>query len=1044
MSFTMKPSARGAKNPDSSDPAQLTCNIVYWTCNEEQHAGPEWRRLYKTLISLKKGFESTVDNPILFGVRGLRDLYIYQKKDVDGTDDDDSAVDPFTDDRYILDKEPNLSGRERRMINNLLFESYSMLSGTNHLRDMYRVRNFLASNGRVYMRIFINIDFLDKCLSRPGCVSLSPYVIDSAMKDWGTEIKSFGDRSHIYPLMKTSNIPVAKISQITEGLEWVDCMQSTKTPFEYQKANVDWMNNLERGADLGFNKIYYLDKRGYLLLQLDKVSSNPNLKGKYHTPYMLYQDTNSNILLSEESLWKLQGANNVSSLRGGILCDEVGLGKTLSMVGIMLKNPMLPNRFSRPTPRQTLKVPTIVPKIIQGPAPLVQLKPIAIQPVVKPPLVPVPITVPIAIKVKDTDDGTGASTGSSTSTSTGSSSATSKESDKLPRSSATLVLAPSRLCQQWEDEIAMYVKPEHNMRVLKITTIVQLRHYTLRDIQNADVVIVSYPFLANKNYQNQTDILLDKIHWHRVILDEGHEVLYPTHRRIQERTISKTILSLKSTYKWCCTGDPLAQMETSFDGILMFLADIEYGNTQHGLLLNADKQQVHDLFDKYFRRNTKKSTKDMIVIPSIQERVQFLDFSKTERAIYDNAHKDDVKRRLQLCTNILISDKDSDIIGGKVVTMENINESMKEHYVRESAKIETSIENAIKAHDEWMAEYPKIIADIDQRMAVYGQMMMQGQQLSQLQVDDYNDLKERKPKMKTRKKYREKTIIERLSNLRAELRNAQEQVRIFTQLNSSSLDGKPCAVCAADINESNPLVLNPCGHINCGECAGLLFNNRTVSFCPYCRKNMPQSSLQTVTTSKKKKKDASKDQNPILNRWGTKMAYLTEYLHKVLSGNNDNRVILFSQWNRMLHMVGMVLDEAKIHHVFCRGNVHTITKSISRFKRDPSIRVIMLSSESCSSGNNLTEASHIVLLDTPNMDREAALAIENQAVGRAVRLGQARPVEVTRMIIKDTIEETYFYRNHPTAKDSPIPVSGHKTPVQQPAIKASKSVAVSS
>ncbi len=1015
----------------------------FWSYEEECEAGPEWRRVYKTLISRKKGFQASTTCPILFGLKNHRKLYLYQilddeaKEALDKThqaekaakarkkaanksrnkssmsSSDDSDSDTSSDDQKdcedsytIYDRNPNLSRDERHIIMSVLYDPNIALleamgdshTGLQSLRSMYRIRNYIARNNQIYMRVYLNVDLMDKCLR--SSYPYAPSVIQMIMDDAGIEVSS-NDRSSITSMLKTENIPVAKIPQIQTGLEWVQCMQDAKTPFEYQKANIDWMHSVEKNHDLGFNQIYYLDKKGYRYLRFDKTPPDVEKHHGSQEAYVLYQDLKSNILLNEESLWNLQEQENTCNFQGGILCDEVGLGKTLSMVGLILKNPVLPTRFVQPLVKAVplIKLKALPP--LRSPIALVEttkvqpepdgprLKPL-IRPILKKPVI-LPTVVPPTTTTTTTN--------------------VSKGKKDLLRSSATLVLAPSRLCQQWEDEIESYVKPIHYLRVLKITTIVQLRHYEPRDLQNADIVIVSYPFLANKNYHSQDLLKLDQIHWHRIILDEGHEVLYPTHRRILERTISKTILELKATYKWCCTGDPLAKQQTSFDGILMYLTGIPYGETRNGLLLNLDKGQVETIFSSYFRRNTKKSTKDMIVIPAIQEKVEFLEFTDTEKAIYDNVSSDDIKRRLQLCTNILISDKDSDIIGGKVVNMENINESMKEHYVQEGVKIEEIIADTIKTHEEWMAEFPKVMQDIESRLAAYTNIIMQGGKLSQLDMEDYEELKDRKPKMKTRKRYREKTIVERLANLRADLHNAQSQVRIFTELNATSFKDKPCDVCCATISETNPLVLNPCGHMNCSECVELLFNNCNNAGCPYCRKVMTKNSLQTVAI--KKKKAGGAGENPVLDRWGTKMAYLTQYLQDVLAKDDKNRVILFSQWNRMLHMVGMVLDDANISHVFCRGNVHTITKSIGKFKRDPRIRVIMLSSESCSSGNNLTEASHIVLLDTPNMDKEAALAIENQAVGRAVRLGQARPVEVTRMIIKDTVEEEYYYRNHP-------------------------------
>ena len=45
------------------------------------------------------------------------------------------------------------------------------------------------------------------------------------------------------------------------------------------------------------------------------------------------------------------------------------------------------------------------------------------------------------------------------------------------------------------------------------------------------------------------------------------------------------------------------------------------------------------------------------------------------------------------------------------------------------------------------------------------------------------------------------------------------------------------------------------------------------------------------------------------------------------------------------------------------------------------------------------------------MSKSFVKAIETQAIGRAVRLGQKKPVTVVRFITKDTVEEEHFNLN---------------------------------
>jgi hypothetical protein len=113
----------------------------------------------------------------------------------------------------------------------------------------------------------------------------------------------------------------------------------------------------------------------------------------------------------------------------------------------------------------------------------------------------------------------------------------------------------------------------------------------------------------------------------------------------------------------------------------------------------------------------------------------------------------------------------------------------------------------------------------------------------------------------------------------------------------------------------------------------------------------------------------------------------------------------------MLRMIGITLEEFDIKFVYCHGNNFVVNKNINKFKKDDSIRVIMLSSESSNSGSNLTEANNIIFIDVLFNNCETVKAIETQAIGRAVRLGQKLPVKIIRFITKGTVEEEHFNKN---------------------------------
>jgi len=251
----------------------------------------------------------------------------------------------------------------------------------------------------------------------------------------------------------------------------------------------------------------------------------------------------------------------------------------------------------------------------------------------------------------------------------------------------------------------------------------------------------------------------------------------------------------------------------------------------------------------------------------------------------------------------------------------------------------------------------------------------------------------------------------------------------------------PCIICYSDYEET-PIMITKCQHIFCKECIDHLFLNTNTISCPYCRTELKKTDINMTKlnliqdpkdsnchhNNQSNKNDVQLDKNSYLdynhkdfihhlnrekrvNLYGTKLAHLVEYLGSIFKNNTCNRVIIFSQYDKLLKMTGNVLKDLEFKHLYLKGNVNVISKNIAKFKRDASYRIIMLSSEFSSSGNNLTEASHIVFLDVLNATSSETKNIESQAIGRAVRIGQKKSVVIKRFIMKNTIEEEYYNKN---------------------------------
>jgi SNF2 family DNA or RNA helicase len=128
-----------------------------------------------------------------------------------------------------------------------------------------------------------------------------------------------------------------------------------------------------------------------------------------------------------------------------------------------------------------------------------------------------------------------------------------------------------------------------------------------------------------------------------------------------------------------------------------------------------------------------------------------------------------------------------------------------------------------------------------------------------------------------------------------------------------------------------------------------------------------------------------------------KRTRLLEMLPELLA--EGRKIILFSQFTSMLDLIKPELDALKIDYVEIRGETKDRQTPVIRFQAGE-VPVILVSLKAGGTGLNLTAADTVILYD-PWWNP----AVEAQAIDRAHRIGQTKPVFVHRLIARDTIEE---------------------------------------
>lgn len=651
-----------------------------------------------------------------------------------------------------------------------------------------------------------------------------------------------------------------------------------------------------------------------------------------------------------------------------------------------------------------------------------------------------------------------------------------------------------------------------------------------------------------------------RIRWNRLIVDEAHERILSTYNWNHGETSGRDgttmlkadrmltrnlVFNISANFRWGLTATPFEHTSNNIIGYICWQAKELKNNLQDPKIL-ADMYEIDNnelkllcyalesncLYNKgfyhlpkfitpknikvfqqqCFTKTTKRFVSGELNIPIFTEEIKEIELGQIERNIYNNAradnsnvrhtaHIDRIKRLFQLCTNICISDVDIENLGitaDSHMTLEELNKAMIKNFEkqlkaaqneleRERADgpafekkkllsnrlknyIETSIDpgiaNEMNSYAGQRIKYfieacgtsdgyanGTRVTNIDMivmknlRRDLYGRLLECSDNLDNLFVlvseimgtnptgvkPNWDD---NKVLMITyylicsfysKANQNSKDTQENITKLEREVVRLQNQIKLFESNDFiKEKTTEPCIICWAEYVNDSSIAVTDCRHIFCGDCFKAMGTNKSSFPCPECRADVHCKKIKITTMAElkgaTKPEEASVDpvaapvdidwKAECIAKYGTKMSVLIEYLRGIIGEEGkNNRAIVFSQYDNMLKLIGKTLNEYNISNVYCKGNVHVINKNIDKFKRDPSIRVIMLSSEHSNSGSNLTEASHIIMVDVLNMDKEHTKEVECQAIGRAVRLGQQKPVTVVRLITKNTVESEYYTKN---------------------------------
>jgi len=524
----------------------------------------------------------------------------------------------------------------------------------------------------------------------------------------------------------------------------------------------------------------------------------------------------------------------------------------------------------------------------------------------------------------------------------------------------SLVVAPTVALMQWKNEIEQHAGDSLSVGVFHGAN----RSGSKEELEKFDVLLTTYAVMESvyrkqqygfkrKNGTVKEKSALHAIPFYRVILDEAHNI------KDRQSNTAKAANNLMTQKRWCLSGTPLQNRIGEMYSLIRFL-DIEP-------------------FGQYFCTKCPCRSKDW----------KFADWRHCDICGHVPMQHTNFFNHFML-KNI----QKYGIEGEGKLSFSNIQSLLKNIMLRRT-KVERADDLGLPPRVEEIRKdffneeekdlYQSLYSDSKRKFNDY---VAQG-----VVLNNYANIF---------------TLITRMRQLADHPDLVLKRVKNNADLAVDDLNG--VIVCQLCDDEAEDPIESKCHHKFCRMC----IKEYVESFggeekkleCPVCHISL--SIDLTAPAIEVNNEDFKK--GSIVNRinmgsgeWrsSTKIEALVEELYKLRSDRQTIKSIVFSQFTSMLDLVEWRLKRAGFQTVKLQGSMSPIQRdnTIRHFMENTNVEVFLVSLKAGGVALNLCEASQVFLMDpwwNPS--------VEWQSGDRVHRIGQYRPVKITRFCIEDSIE----------------------------------------
>lgn len=553
-------------------------------------------------------------------------------------------------------------------------------------------------------------------------------------------------------------------------------------------------------------------------------------------------------------------------------------------------------------------------------------------------------------------------------------------------SKTTLIIVPISLLSQWKSEFDRSNNNKNHRCFIYYGDTVQADFsQTLcgRSTNIPIVVLTTYGTVQNEwtRFNKMRDengklpkLGLFSVEYFRIVLDEGHTI------RNRTTKTAKSVHELDLRRKWVLTGTPVVNRLDDIFSIVKFLkldpwSNFSYWKTFVTLPFEQKKfnqtlDVVKSILQPIFLRRTKnmklKDGKPLISLPDKEIVVEELEFGKREQLLYDFFKN----RAFQ------------------------------------------SFKDGMKSGD-LLKKYTQILTHILRlrQICCHPDLVSKSDELDETWAQELAE-------------FENPSASERFEN------DTKMRQALFALYKRVDIPNSECSICTQAPISVGEMIVTECGHCFCLHCLKehieFQSKNGNNPLCPDCRGPISLYRLFKTRRKETDKKEVRFHTNEHVDEPGAKYDFqiyhydpdrtsskieaLISHVIALKDQAPGEQVVVFSQFSSYLDLIENELkdvskngDDFEVYKFDGRLNLNEREKILLSFTAERKVKgkvvVLLLSLKAGGVGLNLTCANRAFM-----MDPWWSPSVEDQAIDRIHRIGQAQNVKVVRFIVKGSIE----------------------------------------